>query len=73
MQKHAFVWFSGLSGGPDGWMWTNGQSLSFSRLRVLPLSRATSGSDCVLVQNPRTWITTSCWSETHMFVCSSVA
>lgn len=64
---------SGLSGGPDGWTWTDGQPLSFSRLRVAPVSHAVSGSDCVLVQNPRTWISTSCWSETHMFVCASAA
>lgn len=64
---------SGLSVGPDGWTWTDGQPLSFSRLNVAPVSRAVSGSDCVLVLNPRTWISTSCWSETHMFVCSSAA
>ncbi|KAG7215029.1 hypothetical protein INR49_022856 [Caranx melampygus] len=43
-----------LSGGPGRWMWADGRSVSFSRLRGPPLSRSGSedGSDCVLVENP---------------------
>ncbi|XP_049444192.1 FRAS1-related extracellular matrix protein 1b [Epinephelus fuscoguttatus] len=66
----------GLSGGPGRWMWADGRSVSFSRLRGAPLGRGESdiGSDCVLVENPRSWISTSCSPETqHTFICSSPA
>ncbi|KAI4829095.1 hypothetical protein KUCAC02_023157 [Chaenocephalus aceratus] len=57
-----------LSGGPGRWMWADGQSVSFSRLSGETLL----GSDCVLVENPRSWISTSCSPETqHPFICSS--
>ncbi|XP_056271075.1 FRAS1-related extracellular matrix protein 1-like [Pseudoliparis swirei] len=61
----------GLSGGPGRWMWADGQTLSFSKLRA---SESTVGSDCVLVENPRSWISTGCSPETqHTFICSSPA
>uniref|UniRef100_A0A4W6CZ81 Fras1 related extracellular matrix 1b n=1 Tax=Lates calcarifer TaxID=8187 RepID=A0A4W6CZ81_LATCA len=66
----------GLSGGPGRWMWADGRSVSFSRLRGAPQGRVGSndGSDCVLVENPRSWISTSCSAETqHTFICSSAA
>ncbi|KAF1385246.1 hypothetical protein PFLUV_G00105740 [Perca fluviatilis] len=46
----------GLSGGSGRWMWADGGSVSFSRLRGAP----PGDSDCVLVENPRSWISTSC-------------
>lgn len=67
---------SGLSGGPGRWMWADGRSVSFSRLRGAPQGRSDSdvGSDCVLVENPRSWISASCSPETqHTFICSSPA
>ncbi|XP_070764752.1 FRAS1-related extracellular matrix protein 1b [Enoplosus armatus] len=66
----------GLSGGSGRWMWADGRSVSFSRLRGAPPGRSESdvGSDCVLVENPRNWISTSCSPETqHTFICSSAA
>ncbi|XP_067452176.1 FRAS1-related extracellular matrix protein 1b isoform X1 [Thunnus thynnus] len=66
----------GLSGGPGRWMWADGRSVSFSRLREAPPGRSESdvGSDCVLVENPTSWISTSCSAETqHTFICSSPA
>nr|XP_046247058.1 FRAS1-related extracellular matrix protein 1b isoform X2 [Scatophagus argus] len=66
----------GLSGGPGRWMWTDGRSVSFSRLRGAPVGRSESGDDlaCVLVENPRSWISTSCSTDTqHTFICSSAA
>ncbi|XP_074492745.1 FRAS1-related extracellular matrix protein 1b isoform X1 [Sebastes fasciatus] len=66
----------GLSGGAGRWMWADGRSVSFSRLRGAPPGRGESdvGSDCVLVENPRSWISTSCSPETqHTFICSSPA
>ncbi|XP_036971006.1 FRAS1-related extracellular matrix protein 1b isoform X3 [Acanthopagrus latus] len=66
----------GLSGGPGRWMWADGRSVSFSRLRGAPQGRsdADMGSDCVLVENPRSWISASCSPETqHTFICSSPA
>ncbi|XP_035502757.2 FRAS1-related extracellular matrix protein 1b isoform X2 [Scophthalmus maximus] len=64
----------GLSGGSSGWMWLDGRSPSFSRLQGAPQSRRGGGSDCVLVENPRSWIPTSCSAESqHAFVCSSPA
>ncbi|TMS20245.1 FRAS1-related extracellular matrix protein 1 [Larimichthys crocea] len=66
----------GLSGGPGHWMWADGQPVSFSRLKGAPLGRSESdtGSDCVLVENPRSWISTSCSPETqHRFICSAPA
>lgn len=67
---------SGLSGAPGRWTWADGRSVSFSRLRGAPPSRSQSdvASDCVLVENPRSWISTSCSPETqHWFICSSPA
>ncbi|XP_063746795.1 FRAS1-related extracellular matrix protein 1b [Eleginops maclovinus] len=62
-------WIS-LSVGLSRWMWADGQSVSFSRLR----EEALLGSDCVLVENHRSWISTSCSPETqHAFICSSQA
>ncbi|XP_065812340.1 LOW QUALITY PROTEIN: FRAS1-related extracellular matrix protein 1b [Labrus bergylta] len=66
----------GLSGGPGRWMWADGRSVSFSRLRGAPPGSSESdvGSDCVLVETPRSWISTSCSPETqHTFICSSSA
>ncbi|TMS20502.1 hypothetical protein E3U43_006995 [Larimichthys crocea] len=66
----------GLSGGPGHWMWADGKPVSFSRLKGAPLGRSESdtGSDCVLVENPRSWISTSCSPETqHRFICSAPA
>uniref|UniRef100_A0A3Q3W4V2 C-type lectin domain-containing protein n=1 Tax=Mola mola TaxID=94237 RepID=A0A3Q3W4V2_MOLML len=66
----------GLSGAPGRWTWADGRSVSFSRLRGAPPSRSQSdvASDCVLVENPRSWISTSCSPETqHWFICSSPA
>uniref|UniRef100_A0A671VMF0 Fras1 related extracellular matrix 1b n=1 Tax=Sparus aurata TaxID=8175 RepID=A0A671VMF0_SPAAU len=66
----------GLSGGPGRWMWADGRSVSFSRLRGAPQGRSDSdvGLDCVLVENPRSWISASCSPETqHTFICSSPA
>ncbi|KAM6939195.1 FRAS1-related extracellular matrix protein 1b [Lycodopsis pacificus] len=61
----------GLSGGSGRWMWADGRTLSFSRLRG---SDSGVGSDCVLVENPRSWISTGCSPETqHTFICSSTA
>ncbi|XP_070816237.1 FRAS1-related extracellular matrix protein 1b [Chaetodon trifascialis] len=66
----------GLSGGSGRWTWADGRSVSFSRLRGAPPGRGEPdvGSDCVLVENPRSWISTSCSPETqHAFICSSPA
>uniref|UniRef100_A0A8P4KJE7 Fras1 related extracellular matrix 1b n=1 Tax=Dicentrarchus labrax TaxID=13489 RepID=A0A8P4KJE7_DICLA len=65
----------GLSGGPGRWMWADGRSVSFSRLKgAAGRSESDVGSDCVLVENPRSWISTSCSPETqHTFICSSPA
>ncbi|XP_008336132.1 FRAS1-related extracellular matrix protein 1b [Cynoglossus semilaevis] len=66
----------GLSGGHSGWMWIDGQSVSFNRLKVAPQGHSgpVQGSDCVLVENPRSWISTSCSGQTeHKFICSSQA
>ncbi|KAM9365122.1 FRAS1-related extracellular matrix protein 1b [Pholidichthys leucotaenia] len=60
----------GLSGGPGHWLWADGHSLSFSRLRGEPHN----GLNCVLVESPRSWISTNCSAETqHAFICSSAA
>ena len=67
---------SGLSGGPDHWTWADGRSVSFSRLKGVPPGAAGSGGgpDCVLVENQRSWISTSCSAEAqHAFICSSPA
>ncbi|XP_028254832.1 FRAS1-related extracellular matrix protein 1b isoform X2 [Parambassis ranga] len=64
----------GLSGGPSQWTWADGQPFSFSRLRGAPSGHSESDldSDCVLVESPRNWISTSCSAETqHAFICSS--
>ncbi|XP_053178655.1 FRAS1-related extracellular matrix protein 1b [Scomber japonicus] len=66
----------GMSGGPGRWMWADGRSVSFSRLRGASPGRSDAdvGSDCVLVENPTSWISTSCSAETqHTFICSSPA
>ncbi|XP_035863594.1 FRAS1-related extracellular matrix protein 1b [Sander lucioperca] len=64
----------GLSGGSGRWMWADGGSVSFSRLRGAPLGESHGDSNCVLVENPRSWISTSCSPETqHTFICSSAA
>uniref|UniRef100_A0A665VGY6 Fras1 related extracellular matrix 1b n=1 Tax=Echeneis naucrates TaxID=173247 RepID=A0A665VGY6_ECHNA len=66
----------GLSGGPGRWLWADGQSVSFSRLRgAPPIHRGSDdGSTCVLVENPRRWISMSCSTESqHTFICSSPA
>nr|XP_020464816.1 FRAS1-related extracellular matrix protein 1-like [Monopterus albus] len=66
----------GLSGGPVRWMWADGRSVSFSRLKWAPLDHSKSevSSDCMLAENPRSWISTSCSAETqHTFICSSPA
>ncbi|TDH08957.1 hypothetical protein EPR50_G00103520 [Perca flavescens] len=78
----------GLSGGSGRWIWADGGSVSFSRLRGAPPGHGAShseshgeshseshgDSDCVLVENHRSWISTSCSPETqHTFICSSVA
>ncbi|XP_069376243.1 FRAS1-related extracellular matrix protein 1b isoform X2 [Paralichthys olivaceus] len=63
----------GLPAGPRGWMWADGRSGSFSRPRGAPPNRS-GGSDCMLVENPRSWISSSCSSEVqHPFICSSPA
>ncbi|XP_060934047.1 LOW QUALITY PROTEIN: FRAS1-related extracellular matrix protein 1b [Limanda limanda] len=62
----------GLSPGPRGWTWADGSSVSFSRLRGALPSR--TRDDCVLVENPGSWISSSCSAETqHAFICSSPA
>ncbi|KAM4738568.1 LOW QUALITY PROTEIN: FRAS1-related extracellular matrix protein 1b [Anableps anableps] len=61
----------GRSGGQDHWMWNGGHP---ARLRGAPLGRdeADISSDCVLIENPRRWISTNCSAETqHSFICSS--
>ncbi|XP_035763480.1 FRAS1-related extracellular matrix protein 1-like [Neolamprologus brichardi] len=66
----------GLSGGPGRSSWADSRSLSSSRLRGAPVSPSEpeNDSNCVLVQNPRSWISTSCSAETqHSFICSSPA
>ncbi|XP_034438389.1 FRAS1-related extracellular matrix protein 1-like isoform X1 [Hippoglossus hippoglossus] len=64
----------GLSAGPRGWTWADGRSVSFSRLRGALPSRSGSGGGCVLVENPGSWISSSCSAETqHAFICSSPA
>lgn len=68
---------AGMSGGPGRWMWADGRSVSFSRLRggASPgRSESDAGSDCVLVENPTSWVSTSCSAETQRaFICSSPA
>ncbi|KAK2835082.1 hypothetical protein Q5P01_015566 [Channa striata] len=66
----------GLSGGPGSWMWADGKSVPFSRLRGVALGDKESdvGSGCALVQTPKRGILTSCSAETqHKFICSSPA
>ncbi|KAG7514301.1 FRAS1-related extracellular matrix protein 1-like [Solea senegalensis] len=65
----------GLSVGPSGLMWADGQTVSFSRLKGAPSGRHSSGSDdCVLVENPQSWISTSCSAQMqHAFICSSTS
>ncbi|XP_035509431.1 FRAS1-related extracellular matrix protein 1b [Morone saxatilis] len=65
----------GLSGGPGRWLWADGRSVSFSRLKgAASRGESNVGPDCVLVENPRSWISTSCSPETqHTFICSSPA
>ncbi|XP_070688078.1 FRAS1-related extracellular matrix protein 1b [Pempheris klunzingeri] len=66
----------GLSGGAGRRTWADGRSVSFSRLRGALPGRGESheDSDCVLVETPRSWISTSCSPETqHTFICSSAA
>ncbi|XP_040896305.1 FRAS1-related extracellular matrix protein 1b isoform X2 [Toxotes jaculatrix] len=66
----------GLSGGPGRWMWSDGRSVTFSKLRgALPDHSGSNDSlDCVLVENPKSWISTSCSAEIqHTFICSSAA
>nr|XP_040040685.1 FRAS1-related extracellular matrix protein 1b isoform X1 [Gasterosteus aculeatus aculeatus] len=61
----------GPSGGPGRRMWADGRAPSFSRWGG---SESGVGSDCVLVENPRSWISTGCSPEAlHTFVCSSPA
>ncbi|KAM8875399.1 FRAS1-related extracellular matrix protein 1b [Spinachia spinachia] len=61
----------GPSGVPGHRMWNDGRTPSFSRWRP---SESGVGSECVLVENPRSWISTGCFPETlHTFVCSSPA
>ncbi|XP_068447643.1 FRAS1-related extracellular matrix protein 1b isoform X2 [Clinocottus analis] len=61
----------GLSWASGRWMWADGRMLSFSRLRA---SESAVGSDCVLVENPRSWISSRCSPETqHTYICSSPA
>ncbi|XP_015232054.1 PREDICTED: FRAS1-related extracellular matrix protein 1-like [Cyprinodon variegatus] len=58
-------WIGG-SGSQDGWIRANIQSAG-------PLSdSADLSSGCVLVENPRRWISTNCSAEVqHSFICSS--
>ncbi|XP_062419236.1 FRAS1-related extracellular matrix protein 1b [Pungitius pungitius] len=61
----------GPSGGPGRRMWDDGRTPSFYMWRG---SESGVGSDCVLVEKPRSWISTGCSPETlHTFVCSSPA
>uniref|UniRef100_A0A8C7DVB6 Fras1 related extracellular matrix 1b n=1 Tax=Oncorhynchus kisutch TaxID=8019 RepID=A0A8C7DVB6_ONCKI len=75
--KQAF-WI-GLSGRPGHWTWTDGRSLSFSRLKrdraqeQQPESAA-SRSTCVLAQSQKTWIPMTCTTAPERrYICSSPA
>uniref|UniRef100_A0AAZ3NZL0 C-type lectin domain-containing protein n=1 Tax=Oncorhynchus tshawytscha TaxID=74940 RepID=A0AAZ3NZL0_ONCTS len=75
--KQAF-WI-GLSGSPGHWTWTDGRSLSFSRLKrdraqeQQPESAA-SRSTCVLAQSQKTWIPMTCTTAPERrYICSSPA
>ncbi|XP_047442063.1 FRAS1-related extracellular matrix protein 1b [Mugil cephalus] len=61
-------WLWRFAGRKPFWI---GRSPSSSRLKEVMLSDDSSG--CVLVEKPRRWISTSCSSETHSFMCSSPA
>ncbi|CAL8310310.1 unnamed protein product [Lota lota] len=68
----------GLTGGPGRWAWQDGRSLHFSRLRFQQGATDPGGdsgeSRCVLVQDARTWIPTSCTEEPqHLYICSTSA
>ncbi|KAJ7993225.1 hypothetical protein DPEC_G00270240 [Dallia pectoralis] len=69
----------GLSGSPGNWTWTNGRSLTFSRLKRhrtqdLQHGVAASSTTCVLAQSQKTWKPLVCTtSEEHRYICSAPA
>uniref|UniRef100_A0A8C7RB87 Fras1 related extracellular matrix 1b n=1 Tax=Oncorhynchus mykiss TaxID=8022 RepID=A0A8C7RB87_ONCMY len=77
--EYLFHMFTGLSGSPGHWTWTDGRSLSFSRLKrdraqeQQPESAA-SKSTCVLAQSQKTWIPMTCTTAPERrYICSSPA
>lgn len=77
--EYLFHMFTGLSGSPGHWTWTDGRSLSFSRLKrdraqeQQPESAA-SRSTCVLAQSQKTWIPMTCTTAPERrYICSSPA
>ncbi|KAM4629862.1 FRAS1-related extracellular matrix protein 1b [Polymixia lowei] len=64
----------GMSGGPGHWAWADGRAVSFSRLGQGTLQNRSGGTACVLVHSPRTWIPSSCSTQSeHMYICSALA
>ncbi|KAG5850921.1 hypothetical protein ANANG_G00087500 [Anguilla anguilla] len=61
----------GLTGSLGQWSWTNGQPLSFSRLKKT--SSPDPESSCVLVQSQKRWTPRSCTAEEHRYICTTPA
>ncbi|KAL1023166.1 hypothetical protein UPYG_G00037220 [Umbra pygmaea] len=69
----------GLTGNQGQWTWTNGRSLSFSKLErnrnhEIQLGSFASRSTCVLAQSQRTWTPAICTTgPEHRYICSAPA